>query len=130
MAVSTAIWLNPGFRRLSNEVMSDVPGLALLIACLLVERWASRRPSAGREAWLGIVIALAISVRTLNAAVVPAIVLSRLWRGGFYGGGAFRVERRAFARLAILLVVAAAFSLPWSLRNRAVTSDAAVDESP
>jgi hypothetical protein len=128
MAVATAIWLNPGFRRLSNEVMSDVPGLALLIACLLVERWASRRPSPGREAWLGLVIALAVSVRSLNAAVVPAIVLSRLWRGGFYGGGAFRVERRAVTRLAILLVVAAAFSVPWSLRNRAVASDEAVEQ--
>ena len=128
MAVATAIWLNPGFRRLSNEVMSDVPGLALLIACLLVERWANRRPSPGREAWLGIVIAVAISVRTLNAAVVPAIVLARLWRGGFYGGGAFRLERRACARLAILLVVAALFSVPWSLRNRAVASAEAVEQ--
>ncbi len=128
MAVATAIWLNPGFRRLSNEVMSDVPGLALLVACLLVERWASRRPSPGREAWLGCVIALAICVRSLNAAVVPAIVLSRLWRGGFYGAGAFRLERRAVARLAILLLVAAAFSVPWSLRNRAIASAEAVEQ--
>lgn len=93
LAVALLLWFNPGFRRLSNEIMSDVPGLAAVLACLLVERWASRAPAWRRELALGLAIGLSLHVRSLSALLLPAIVLSRLALGRFYGQRSWRVGR-------------------------------------
>lgn len=72
------IWLNPFYQRFCAKVMSDVPGAALLIVCLVLERWARRSPSSRRYALLGLAIAAAMYVRTTNGLLIPAIALAQL----------------------------------------------------
>jgi hypothetical protein len=113
--VSLTLWLNPGYQRLCTQVMSDVPGTTLLIACLLVDRWAGRAPSWKREIVLGAATGLAIYVRSLNALLIPAILVSRLWQ---------RATRRSderlawgvfgFKRLLCFSMIACATLLPWN----------------
>jgi hypothetical protein len=78
LLTSAAVWLNPGYQRLCNQVMSDVPGLTLLLGCLLLERWASRNPCWRREILLGLAIGLAAYVRSITILLVPAIILARI----------------------------------------------------
>lgn len=118
LMTSIAVWLNPGYQRLCNQVMSDVPGLALLLACLLVERWASRNPSWRREIVLGLAIGASAYVRAITILLVPAILASRivcrLARG----------ERKpcwpgfALRRLGIVFVAAWIVLLPWNITKR------------
>jgi hypothetical protein len=125
---TAALWLNPGFRRLSNEILSDVPGLAALLGCLLIERFASRRPSAGREALLGVAIGLAGYLRTSLLLLLPAIVLARL--ADARSRAAPGRWRRDLALRGLLPVAcAAALLLPWSLRDAAVRPEGAVDQT-
>ena len=49
LLTAAAVWLNPNYQRLSTQVMSDIPGTTLLLLCLLLERWASARPSWPRD---------------------------------------------------------------------------------
>ncbi len=77
-SLCAAIWLNPFYQRLSAKVMSDVPGAALLIVCLVLERWSRRSPSRGRYVLLGLTIAAAMYVRTLNGLLVPATAAAYL----------------------------------------------------
>jgi hypothetical protein len=44
LLTALAVWLNPGYQRLTTQVMSDVPGATLLLLCLVVERWAGVPP--------------------------------------------------------------------------------------
>lgn len=126
--VSLAVWLNPGFQKLANQVLSDVPGLALLLACLLVERWADRRPSWHREVVLGVLVGLATYVRTLFLLLVPAIVIARWLHRRSDGNGA--LDRRFFAiRVLPLAVAVFVVVLPWSLRNAAVAPTPPMDDS-
>ncbi len=120
LAVALLLWFNPGFRRLSNEIMSDVPGLGAVLACLLVERWASRAPSWRREVVLGLAIGLSLHVRSLSALLLPAIVLSRLALGRVYGQRPWRLGRAGLRLLAALVLAILAVTVPWALRNRAV----------
>jgi len=115
LLASLAVWLNPGYRRLCTEVMSDVPGLALVLGCLLIERWASRRPSRVREIVLGLSIGLSVYVRTIVVLLVPAIVLMRLfvrWRKETESAPWWRF---AVERIAILLVATWLVLLPWNI---------------
>ncbi len=128
LATALLLWFNPGFRRLSNEIMSDVPGLAAVLACLLVERWASRAPSWRREVVLGLAIGLAMQVRSLSVLLLPAIVLSRLALGRFYGQKSWRVERARLATGVALVLATLAVTLPWAVRNRAVRPAPPMDQ--
>jgi 4-amino-4-deoxy-L-arabinose transferase-like glycosyltransferase len=125
-SLGIALWLNPTFRRLSNEVMSDVPGLALLIALFFVERWADRKPSSKRELALGAAIGLASYMRTILLLFLPAIAIARAWRN--------LAERRqpwralVARRIAPAVLGAVLVCLPWSLRNAAATPKGAVDQ--
>ena len=75
LAVSLLLWINPGFRTFCNQVMSDVPGLALALGCLLLERrWRSRAPAHALV--LGLCIGLSALVRTMNLLLLPAILLA------------------------------------------------------
>lgn len=114
LALSALLWLNPGFSTLRNQVMSDVPGTALIFACLLVERWTSRTPSLRRELLLGLAIGLSAYVRSMAILLVPAIVLARLFERRDAAAGSFvrRLKRRVVPFAALALLVQA----PWSVR--------------
>ena len=116
-AVAIAVWLNPLFRQLSTQIMSDVPGAALMFLALLVDRWATRRPSHGRSAVVGLAIAAGLYLRSINLLLVPAVLLSRLTRWAVARDEeTARSLRTAWPVLAIPLLCWA----PWSLRNSTV----------
>jgi hypothetical protein len=128
-ALGLFLWLDPGFRHFSNEVMSDVPGLSLTFALLVLERWADRNPSCCRELVLGAAIGLSSYVRTVLILVLLAIVLARLWRNLSAGDprepwSRLLLQRAGIAFLGTLLVV-----LPWTLRNAMVAPSGAVDQT-
>jgi 4-amino-4-deoxy-L-arabinose transferase-like glycosyltransferase len=111
--LAVGLFAHPELRALSNQVMSDVPGLALLLGCLVLERRASQRPSWRRDVVLGVAIGLATWVRTANVLLLPAILLAR----------AFAREApvrpwSAFlrGRVVVLTLACAACVAPWSIR--------------
>jgi hypothetical protein len=118
LLVAAALWLSDPFQRLCNQVMSDVPGAALLLACLLVERWAARRPSVARDVVLGACIGLATYVRSVTILLVPAIAAARVLRRWARRGdpGAEPWSRVLLAGLAPLALSAFLVKLPWDVR--------------
>lgn len=116
LLVAAAVWLNPNYQRLSTQVMSDVPGTTLLLLCLLVERWATARPSWRREVVLGLAIGLSAYVRMTAILLIPAILLSRLLRPGAPRATAWTASRAA-QRLLLFAAIAVLALLPWTVRN-------------
>lgn len=109
--LALGLWLHPDLRRASNQVMSDVPGLALVLGCLLVERWASSARSPARDVVLAFAIAASAYVRSIALLLVPAILLARwLARGGERWTSFLR------GRAMVLVLVVAACMAPWSVR--------------
>lgn len=131
LAVTAAVGLNPGFLQATGEIMSDVPGLAALLACLLLERWARRAPSPRRDVVLGLAIGAAALVRTMNVLIAPALVASRvcaaLRRPECRAGASW--PRFALRRLALPAGVAALCLVPWSARNALVGSSEPVEDT-
>src|SRR4029079_3751718 len=74
------LWVDPGFWAQCNRVMSDVPGLALLLAALLVERRAARSGSWRDEIALGALIGVSAYVRWANILLIPCILAARIVR--------------------------------------------------
>lgn len=119
--LALVLWTNPAFQHLANQVVSDVPGLALVLGCLVVARWAkrgagpraARSPSARRDLVLGLAVGLSAYVRTAAVLIVPAEILAR----------ALSPDRptpwRRFLRERVLVFAAVPFALllPWSIRN-------------
>jgi 4-amino-4-deoxy-L-arabinose transferase-like glycosyltransferase len=125
---ATVVWMNPGYQRLCNQVMSDVPGTALLLLCLLLERWASRSESGRREWVLGLCIGLSVYVRSVTLLLIPAIVAARLlarWNDPGEGGW----PRFAMRRIVVFAAAASFVVLPWSLRNAYTAPPAPVDQT-
>ena len=83
-----AVWLNPGYQGLCNQVKSDVPGLAFVLLCLVVDKWAGRAHSWRREIALGVAIGLCGQLRSAALLLIPAIAISRVWICAAEGGGA------------------------------------------
>jgi 4-amino-4-deoxy-L-arabinose transferase-like glycosyltransferase len=129
LLASFAIWFNPGFQKYATQMLSDVPGLALALACLLLARWCDRRPTLGREVALGVCIGLATYMRTALVLLLPALWLARLVgselsiHGSWKALWPFVLRRILPVGTATLLVM-----LPWSLRNAALAPDRAVDQ--
>lgn len=111
------LWCLPGFQRLSNQVLSDVPGAALLLACLCVERWSVRSRSPWRQVLLGLCIGVSTYVRAGLVLLLPAIFLGRLLQRGrreaVAAGATPRTVPAALAFVGTTLLVMA----PWSIRN-------------
>jgi hypothetical protein len=112
--LAAAVWFNPAYQRMCNQTMSDIPAAALMLACLLLDRWARRRPGSHRDVLLGLLIAATTYVRTISGLLAPAIVLSRLLQQPRSG--------EAFLRFAVrqggwVLFVPVFALLPWSLRS-------------
>jgi hypothetical protein len=120
LLVAAAIWLNPNYQRLSTQVMSDVPGTTLLLLCLLLERWASAKPSRQREVVLGAAIGLSAWVRMTAILLVPAIFFSRLLRArppGVPTDTRGWTAARAGEHLLVFAGVALLVLAPWPIRN-------------
>jgi hypothetical protein len=124
---SLAIWLNPGYQRLCNQVMSDVPGMALVLLCLLIERWASRAASTGRELLLGVAIGAGAVLRSSVALLVPAILVARLLQ---------QIENRSlpwssfwWRRAGLLAVTVVVVLLPWSAYESTHAPELPVDQT-
>src|SRR5581483_2910098 len=123
LAAALALELQPGFQQLCNQVLSDVPGLALALLALLAIRWSGRRPSIARDVVAGAAIALATWVRTANVLLVPALALERLLapasesrphaaaHGRERGGMRERLRHATVAG-----AIALAAYLPWALQ--------------
>jgi hypothetical protein len=110
-----SVWLNPIFQQLSTQVLSDVPGAALVFAALLLDRAARRRPTLARHALLGLCIAGGLYVRSVCTLLVPAVLLARLAQrlAARRSEGARAAWRTCWPVLAIPVLA----WLPWSLRN-------------
>jgi 4-amino-4-deoxy-L-arabinose transferase-like glycosyltransferase len=112
--VAASLWLLPAYQRLCNQVMSDVPGVALLLAVFLLERSAARRPDLRRELLLGVCIGLFSTVRTVVLLALPAILASRVVERLSRAEGEPGWPRFALRRLAPVAAAAWIAQLPWS----------------
>lgn len=127
-AVAASLWLNPAFEHYCNRVMSDVPGTALLLLGLVLERWASRRESVARDVLVGVFVGLTSYVRSVDFVIAPAIVCARLcarWKSGERGGWL----RFVLERCVVPLIVPILVLLPWSLRNAAHPPELPIDQT-
>ncbi len=124
LGVAAVAWLNPQLQALCNQVMSDVPALALALLALLLARRTRDRPSLAGEAALVLTLVAGAYVRSANVLLVPAILLDRAcarWLesrvANVVADGSPRDDARSFA-LRRLVLPAAAFTLlylPWLL---------------
>jgi hypothetical protein len=128
LSISLAVWFNDGFRTLCCQVMSDVPGAALLFLYLLVERWAARKPSWRRNALLGLVVGISAYLRSILILLGPATLLSRVCDKVSTGerGGWLRFVATRVAPLAATLFLV---QLPWNVRNALHAPQHPVDQN-
>jgi len=119
-ALPLVLWFNPGYQRLCNQVMSDVPGWTLLVGCLLLERALARQPRRGGDLLLGLAIGLASLVRSGDLLLLPALVCARLLGRRWSAGG--EPWNALLRRTGLTLVGAFLVLAPWSLRNRWVAA--------
>lgn len=114
-ALTLCVWWNGTFQEFCNRAMSDVPGLATLLGCLLLSRWAERGPGWRRELVLGLAIGASAYLRSATILLVPALALERVCARWLQGGEPWPAFARR--RLAWLVVVPALVLAPWSLRD-------------
>lgn len=115
-ALCAVVWLNPCYRRLTNLVMSDLPGLAALFGCFLLERAVRRRTagSAKGVVLFGLAIALTAHLRSVYLLLIPAVALS--WAFRRFGDDApFRTR---LGRIGLLTGTALLGLVPWQLWAR------------
>lgn len=119
LLAALVLWFNPGYQRLCNQVMSDVPGWTALVAVLLVARRWRLAPSPAGTVTLGVLLALSTYLRSGNLLLLPALVVSetlaqwtRRERAGSWGA--------LCTRLGVLTLSVGLVLAPWSVRNRLV----------
>ncbi|MFT5052146.1 MAG: hypothetical protein ACI8QZ_003578 [Chlamydiales bacterium] len=123
-----ALWLNPGYQRLCNIALSDVPGLALLMLCLLIERRATARFSWRAEIALGICIGLSAYVRSILILLVPAIVVARVFSHVMSSPRRAGWKLLVARQLLVFSIAAVAVQVPGSIRNRVSAPDPPADQ--
>ncbi|MAB78199.1 MAG: hypothetical protein CMJ89_02495 [Planctomycetes bacterium] len=121
LLVALVVWINPGFQRLCNQVMSDVPGIASVLLALLAERRLQRRPLFAEGGWkrqllFGAAVALAGHVRTSVFLLLPAILAARCL-GRFTRNGEGEPWRPWVLGNVLFVLGAIALIAPWSVRN-------------
>jgi len=136
LAIATAccVWLNPEFQRLCNNVMSDVPGAAGVLLCLLLDGRARARPSLRSEGLLGIAIGLVSLLRTASLLLIPAIALARFLDapGRRSAAESAAPESRgptAALRVAVCTGAALLLALPWLVYATAAAPQGAMDQT-
>lgn len=111
--LALAVWASSPWQELCHQVMSDVPGAALVLLCLGLERWAAKRDAW----WPGLVVGAAIGastyMRSIAILVVPAIASARVLAHHKAGGG--RWARFLLLRVAPVAAAAWLVKLPWEL---------------
>lgn len=122
------LWLEPGFRRLCNQTMSDVPGLALILGCLVLERLLDRRPGWRRDIVLGLAIGLSAYVRTNLVLLVPAILCARILRKRDREERVDTLPERLRGTAIVGLTVFLCL-VPWQVRNAGIELDTPVDQT-
>jgi len=110
-AAALALWLDPEFQRGCNEVMSDVPGLGLLLLALILVRAAFARPSAALRLAAAAGIAAALYVRTANVLILPALMLEALTAPRAAGGP--RLDAPRLRGAVVMLGAALLLVVPW-----------------
>jgi 4-amino-4-deoxy-L-arabinose transferase-like glycosyltransferase len=119
LLTAIAFWFAPGFQRLRNQVMSDVPATALMLLCLVVERWTARAPSWRREVALGLALGVAAQVRAPLVLLLPAILAARAAQQLWLAPQARLWRSFLWRRCAVLALTTGLALLPWSLYRAA-----------
>jgi len=120
LAMCLFVWTGSAWQRLCNQVLSDVPGAAMMFGCLLLERWSARERTWKRHAVLGLAITVSMYFRSINVLLVPAVLCARVAeRFGGSGGDREQGGRRSWKPLLAVVLVPVLLQLPWSLRNAA-----------
>ena len=119
-AMCLFLWTSSAWQRLCNQVLSDVPGAAMMFGCILLDRWAARSASWSRHLLLGLAIAIAMYFRSINVLLIPAVLCAR-GAEHFFRGPEGTGERPAWRWQPLLAVVLIPVlcQVPWSLRNAA-----------
>jgi len=116
LLVALSVWLNPMYQKFCNQIFSDIPGLTLLLFCLIFERYSSRIPSARREIILGICIGISAYIRSIIIFLVPAIIISRILNK-LINPDETSWKSFLFQRIILMAVLACLIQLPWHIRN-------------
>jgi len=134
--VALCVWANPGFQRLCNQVMSDVPGTAMVLVCLLAERRLQARAVFGDGGWrrqllFGLGLGVVVHLRSSALLLLPALLVARgvrrlvllreggdpeRWRSWLLGNG-------------LLVVGTLALVVPWNVRNEIVAPEPPADQT-
>ncbi len=136
VCVCLCVWTNPGFQRLCNQVMSDVPGLALAFLCLLYERRLKTRTAFSGGGWkrqlaFGAAIGVVAHIRSSALLILPAILVARLIRRWILMRAAGDPEpwNRWLAANALLVVGAFSLIAPWNVRNNLAAPEPPADQT-
>jgi hypothetical protein len=129
MLVSLAVWLNPAYQQFCNRVNPDVPGVAVLLGCLLLARWADHKPSRRRDLLLGLAIGLSAYLRSINILLALAVAASRLLSRRETAPEAGPRQRRALTRAALPAAVALIVFLPWIISTQQHDLPAPADQT-
>jgi hypothetical protein len=103
---------------LRQRVLSDVPGAALLFACLVFEQRARSHPSVRNDLLLGAMIGVGTYLRTAHVFLLPAILLYRFVAWYPNRGEQTTLTRFIKSQAVMLTTMTILLMLPWSLRNR------------
>lgn len=115
--LAIGLWFNPTYQEFCNQLMSDVPGLAAVLGGLLLNRRAEKSSSIGMQLLVGLYIGLSAYLRTACILLLPAILVSRVYRHVVLERGGLRLGRAKWAGMAAVLLGTVAMQLPWSIRN-------------
>lgn len=126
LALAAVLWFNPGFASFRNQLMSDVPGTALVFGCLLIERWCARKPSLRRDLVLALALGVSLYVRSIVVVLVAGIALARLVSARKDGTP---LVRTFLARVVPLVALVALVQIPWTIRDATHAPALPVDQT-
>ena len=118
LLIAVSLWLNPGYQASCNQVMSDIPGVALMLGVFLLARRGDDRPSLWIDVVLGLAIGAGALVRTAVLIALPAVLGARFTREALRVRG---LPGRATWTSGIVVTLATIAALaPWQTRNASI----------